>query len=180
MNEIKLPEMEWRNFKGIKDMPFNETKIVTVEKKKREKPVWYQKTVRRFTTYTQDKLRLQILTARLEREFPSNTAQISLSNGHSIGSTSDQTGEYGTKRLELEIEINDLILKIQEVDTFLNSLGTRERELIELKYLQRFNKDFWIAGEIMVAVRSYYRMKDELIILAAQMFGYVKREQIKF
>lgn len=158
----------------------NETEVVTEEKKKRKKPMWYQRTVRRFTMYSQDKLRLQILTARLETEFPSNTAQISLSPGRSIGSTGDQTGGFGSKRLELEIEIRNLSLKIREVDLILNSLGSTERELIELKYLQRFNKDFWIAGEIKMAVRSYYRLKDELIVMTAQLFGYVKREQISF
>ena len=154
--------------------------VVTEEKKKREKPMWYQRTVRRFTIYMQDKLRLQILMAQLETEFPSNTAQLSLSPGRSIGSTSDQTGGCGDKRLELELEIRDLRLKIREVDMILKSLGPTERELIDLKYLQRFNKDLWIAGEIRMAVRSYYRLKDELIVMAAQMFGYVKREQISF
>jgi len=158
----------------------DEAEVVTEERKKREKPMWYQRTVRRFTAYTQDKLRLQILIAQLETEFPSNTAQISLSPGRSVGSTSDQTGGCGGKRLELEIEIRDLRLRIRQVDMILNSLGSTEREVIELKYLQRFNKDFWIAGEIKMAVRSYYRMKDELIVMAAQMFGYVKREQISF
>ena len=158
----------------------DEAEVVIEEKKKREKPMWYQRTVRRFTTYTQDKLRLQILIAQLETEFPSNTAQISLSPGRSIGSTSDQTGGCGDKRLDLEIEVGDLRLKICQVDMILNSLGSTERELIELKYLQRFNKDLWIAGEIRMAVRSYYRLKDELIVMAAQMFGYVKREQISF
>lgn len=158
----------------------DESEVVTEQKKNRKKPMWYQGTVRRFTTYTQDKLRLQILMAKLETELPCNTAQISLSPGRSIGSTSDQTGRWGDKRLEIETEIRDLRLKIQEVDMILNSLGSTERELIELKYLQRFNKDLWIAGEIRVALRSYYRMKDELIVMAAQMFGYVKRDQISF
>ena len=157
-----------------------EDEVVTEEKKKREKPMWYQRTVHRFTTYTQDKLRLQILIEQLETKFPSNTAQISLSPGRSIGSTSDQTGGCGDKRLELEVEIRDLRLKIREVDIILNSLGSTERDLIELKYLQRFNKDIWISGEIRMAVRSYYRLKNELIVMAAQMFGYVKREQISF
>lgn len=152
----------------------------TEENKKRVKPLWYQQTIRRFTTYTQDKLRLQILMEQLEYEFPSNTAQISLSPGRSIGKTGDQTGRYVDKRLELETEIRELSLKIREVDMILGSLGKTERKLMELKYMQRFNKDFWIAGEIGMAVRSYYRLKDELIVLAAQMFGYVKREQISF
>ncbi|EGW39180.1 hypothetical protein [Desulfosporosinus sp. OT] len=154
--------------------------VETEEKKKRVKPLWYRQTIRRFTTYTQDKLRLQILIAQLENEFPSNTAQISLSPGRSIGRSSDQTGGCGGKRLELEIDIRDLGLKIREVDMILRSLGSTERKLIELKYLQRFNKDFWIAGEIKMAVRSYYRMKDELIVMAAELFGYVKRDQISF
>ena len=99
----------------------DEAEVVTEERKKREKPMWYQRTVRRFTAYTQDKLRLQILIAQLETEFPSNTAQISLSPGRSIGSTSDQTGGCGDRRLELELEIRDLRLKIREVDMILNS-----------------------------------------------------------
>ncbi|MDQ7096930.1 hypothetical protein REC12_25370 [Desulfosporosinus sp. PR] len=153
--------------------------VVIKEKKKREKPIWYQRTVRRFTTYTQDKLRLQILRAQLETEFPGNTSHISLSPGHAIGMVRDQTGEYGSKRSELEAEINDLKFKIQEVDIILNSLGSTERNLIELKYFQRFHKDFWIAGEIGIAVRSYYRLKEEIISMAAQMFGYAEREQVK-
>ncbi|WP_088227802.1 hypothetical protein [Desulfosporosinus sp. FKB] len=157
-----------------------EAEIVTTEKKKRVKPLWYRQTIRRFMTYTQDKLRLQILIAQLETEFPSNTAQLSLSPGRSIGSISDKTGGYAESRLEMEIEIRDLRLKIREVDMILNSLGSTEKKLIELKYMQRFNKDFWVAGEIGMAVRSYYRLKDELIVLAAQLFGYVKREQISF
>ncbi|EHQ88437.1 hypothetical protein [Desulfosporosinus youngiae] len=156
------------------------TEAATEEKKKRVKPLWYRQTIRRFTTYTQDKLRLQILIEQLEHEFPSNTAQISLSPGRSIGMTGDQTGSYANRRVELETEIRELRHKIHEVDMILGSLGKTERALIDLKYMQRFNKDFWIAGEIGMAVRSYYRLKDELIILAAQMFGYVKREQISF
>lgn len=157
----------------------DELKVVTKEKKSREKPMWYQRTVRRLTSYSQDKLRLEILNAQLETEFPSNTARMSLSSGRSFGYVSDQTGEYGSKRLELESEISELRLKVHDVDIFLNSLGSMERELINLKYFQRSNKDFWIAGEIMVAVRTYYRMKDELITMAAQMFGYLKGEQVK-
>ncbi|MGC7872596.1 hypothetical protein ACPUYX_13835 [Desulfosporosinus sp. SYSU MS00001] len=157
-----------------------EAEIVTSEKKKRVKPLWYRQTIRRFMTYTQDKLRLQILIVQLEIEFPSNTAQLSLSPGRSIGSTSNQTGGYAERRLELEIEIRDLRLKIREVDMIIDSLGSTERKLIVLKYMQRFNKDFWIAGEIGISLRSYYRLKDELIVVAAQLFGYVKREQISF
>lgn len=61
--------------------------------------------------------------------------------------------------MELETEIRGLRHKIREVDIILGSLGSAERKLIELKYMHRFNKDFWIAGEIGMAVRSYYRMK---------------------
>ncbi|WP_407306441.1 hypothetical protein [Desulfosporosinus sp. SB140] len=109
--------------------------VAAEEKKKRVKPLWYRQTIRRFTTYTQDKHRLQILIAKLETEFPSNTAQISLSPGRSIGSISDQTGRYVDRRLEMEIEIRDLRLKIREVDMIHNSLGSTERKLIELKCL---------------------------------------------
>ena len=33
----------------------DEAEVVTEERKKREKPMWYQRTVRRFTAYTQDR-----------------------------------------------------------------------------------------------------------------------------
>lgn len=149
------------------------------EVKKRERPEWYTKTVRRFYNYPAEKKRLEILSLRLEAQFPSQTAQYGLGAGYS-GGTSDHTGGCVSKRCEIELDIWRLSQRIREVEIAINSLGTEERQLIDLRYLNKHSRDWFVARQMQIPLRSYYRVRDELIVDAAVMFGYCTKDQVSF
>lgn len=150
------------------------------EENKRVKPDWYLKTIRRFYNYITEKKRLEVLKLRLEAQYPSQTAHYGIDAGFSSGGVGDQTGGCVSKRWELEEDIKSLKQRIREVETVLSAFGTEERQLIELRYLNRHSKDWFVARQMNIPLRSYYRMRDELIIYAAEMFCYVTRDQVSF
>lgn len=147
---------------------------------KREKPEWYRLTVRRFSNYPLDKVRLENKLMELAVRFPSQTTQVSSSPGHPSGSVGDQTGGCVGQRWDLEQEIGFLRMQNMQVERVLEAFSQEGRELIRLKYMEGYMKDWQIARELKMAVRSYYREKDKLVASAAVMFGYVTQEQISF
>jgi hypothetical protein len=153
---------------------------VVEEKKKRERPEWYKKTVRRFHSYREDKIYLDILVARYEAQFPSNTAQISLSPGRSIGTTGDQTGSNAAKRIQIENEIVELRLKIKEFEIVFNTFGKEQQKLIKLRYFERYKKDKDLYYELHMPKSTYRRVRDLIIFDTAIMFGFCTRDQVSF
>ncbi|GAB6172009.1 hypothetical protein JCM15765_14870 [Paradesulfitobacterium aromaticivorans] len=147
---------------------------------KREKPEWYRLTVRRFSNYPLDKVRLENKLMELEVRFPSQTTHVSLSPGHSSGAVGDQTGGYAGQRWQLEQEIGFLRMKNMQIEKVFATFSKEGKELIRLKYMEGYMKDWQIAKELNMAVRSYYREKDKLVAASAVMFGYVTQEQISF
>lgn len=158
----------------------DEAEVVTKEKKKRERPEWYKKTIRRFHSYREDKIYLDILVARYEAQFPSNTTQISLSPGRSIGSTGDQTGSNASKRIQLEREIVELRLKLKEFEIIFNSFGKEQQKLIGLRYFERYKKDKDLYYELHMPKSTYRRVRDMIILDAAVAFGFCARDQVSF
>lgn len=157
----------------------DETEVVE-EKKKRERPEWYEKTVRRFHSYREDKIYLDILVARYETQFPSNTAQISLSPGRSIGITGDQTGSNASKRIQIEREIVEQRLKLKEFEIIFNSFGKEQQKLIRLRYLERYKKDKDLYFELHMPKSTYRRIRDMIVFDSAVAFGFCSRDQVSF
>ncbi|MHB8065881.1 MAG: hypothetical protein ACYDG2_25245 [Ruminiclostridium sp.] len=146
------------------------------EKKKR--PAWYYETVKRLYQYPLDKKRLAVLNARLETEMPSATAQYSLAPAYT--GPGDQTGNIVSKRWETSEEINELRIKIREIEIASNGFGVDEKRIIDLRYFQRHNKDWWVARQVDIPLRTYYRIRDELVAEIAVSLGIIKRDQISF
>ena len=143
-----------------------------------KKPEWYELTVRQFIQYPSDLIRLENLQDRLIEKGPSVTAKVSQAPSRSIGSTSDQTGQLAAAKAELESEIEELQRHIKGTKRVLEYFGPEEKKLIELKYMNRFSKDWYVADELHLPLRTYYRMKDDVVAESAVMLGYAKREQV--
>lgn len=153
---------------------------VVEDKKKRERPEWYKNTVRRFHSYREDQIRMDILVARYEAQFPSNTTKLSLSPGRSIGSTGDQTGSNAAKRIQIQNEIVELRLKIKEFEIVFATFGKEQQKLIRLRYFERYKKDKDLYFELHMPKSTYRRARDMIVLDAAVAFGFCTRDQVSF
>lgn len=164
--------------KNKKDPTFLEgidkAEVVITEKENRKKPDWYLKTVRRFSSYNQDLVRLENLEEEYKVLFPSQTSVITAVPGCPSGFTGDQTGSLVGVRCEMERNISLLHIRIKQVERVLEAICKMGRGLIRLKYIEGYMKDWEICGQLNMSERSYYRFKDKLVIEAAKMFGYLK------
>ncbi|WP_242832411.1 hypothetical protein [Desulfosporosinus orientis] len=142
-----------------------------------KKPEWYMQTIRRLNQYPEDKKRLCILTAQLEREQPKLTAGYSLTPGGD--KISDQTGGIAAKRWETSQEIKECTLRIEEIDIILAGFEEDEKKLIELRYFSKHNYDWWVAEQVNLSLRTYYRVRDELVAEAAVLLGLYRRDQVR-
>ncbi|HWQ41072.1 MAG TPA: hypothetical protein VN456_03465 [Desulfosporosinus sp.] len=142
--------------------------------RKNKKPEWYMPTIRRLSQYPDDKKRLCILNAQLGTELPRTTASYSLTPGST--KISDQTGEIASKRWETAQEINECALRIREIEIILAGFGEDERKIIEYRYFSKHNYDWWVAKQMRIPLRTYYRVRDELLAEVAILLGIYKRD----
>ncbi|AFQ45161.1 hypothetical protein [Desulfosporosinus meridiei] len=142
--------------------------------KKSKKPEWYLLTIRRLSQYPEDKKRLCILNAQLGNELPKTTASYSLTPAST--KTSDQTAGIASKRWETAREINECTLRIREIDIILAGFGEDERKIIEYRYFSKHNYDWWVAKQMKIPLRTYYRVRDELLSEVAILLGIYKRD----
>lgn len=146
-----------------------------MEEKKR-RPDWYLKTIRRFYQYPLDKRRLEVLQARLEAALPSATAQYSLAPAYT--GPGDQTGNIASNRLEIEKEMKELMLRVKEIEIVLSSFNFEGKKLIEMRYFQGQNTDFYVYTEMHMAQATYFRFRDSLIHNSAVILGYYAERQM--
>lgn len=142
--------------------------------KRSKKPEWYMQTIRRLNQYPEDKKRLCILKAQLERELPKLTASYSLTPGGD--KISDQTGGIAAQRWETSQEMKECTLRIEEIDIILAGFEEDEKKLIELRYFSKRNYDWWVAEQLNLSLRTYYRVRDELVAEAAALLGLYRGE----
>lgn len=141
--------------------------------RKNKKPEWYLQTIRRLSQYPEDKKRLCILDAQLGNELPKMTASYSLTP-HST-EISDQTGGIASKRWETAQEINECKVRTREIEIILAGFGEDERKIIEYRYFNKHNYDWWVAKQVKIPLRTYYRVRDELLAEVAILLGIYKR-----
>lgn len=134
-----------------------------------DRPDWYIKTIRRLYQYPLDKKRLVILQMRIDSLFPKETATYSLAPAFS--GPSDQTGKIATARAEVNMEAGELNLRIKEVEVAIESLNYESRRLIEMRYFESGNTDFWVYHEMHMSQATYYRLRNRLIKSIAMILG---------
>lgn len=144
------------------------------ERKKR--PDWYMRTIRRFYQYPLDKRRLEVLEARLDATMPSATAQYSLAPAYT--GPGDQTGNIASNRLEISQEMRELKLRVKEIEIVLSSFNFEGKKLIELRYFQGQNTDFYVYHEMHMPQATYFRYRDSLIHNSAIILGYYIEKQM--
>jgi len=140
--------------------------------KKNKRREWYMQTIRRLYQYPQDKKRLSVLNAQLGNELPSVTASYSLTP--SPTGVSDQTGNIVSKRWETAREVNECVLRIREIEIVVNGLGKDEKKIIDYRYFSKHNLDWWVAKQLKIPLRTYYRVRDELLEEVAILLGIYK------
>ncbi|WP_243454448.1 hypothetical protein [Desulfosporosinus fructosivorans] len=140
--------------------------------KKNKKSEWYMQTIKRLSQYPDDKKRLCILNAQLGTELPRTTASYSLTPVSSR--TSDQTGGIAAKRWETTQEINECELRIKEIEIIIDGFGEDEKKIIEYRYFSKHNYDWWVAKQMKIPLRTYYRIRDALVAEAAILLGYIR------
>lgn len=139
---------------------------------------WYMQTIRRLYQYPQDKKRLSVLNAQLETELPNVTVSYSLTPAPT--GVSDQTGNIASKRWETAQEVNECVLRIREIEIVVNGLGEDEKKIIDYRYFSKHNLDWWVAKQMKIPLRTYYRVRDELVAEVAFLLGICKRDQVSF
>lgn len=75
---------------------------------------------------------------------------------------------------EAKEEARELTINNNEVDNIVGQLAEDEQELVKLRYFQRGSKDVDIMKQLSLSQSSYYRLRNQIILSAAKMFGYHK------
>ena len=141
-------------------------------KKKHKRHEWYMQTIRRLYQYPQDKKRLSVLNAQLGTELPNVTASYSPTPAPT--GVSDQTGNIASKRWEIAQEVNECALRIREIEIVVNGLEEDEMKIINYRYFSKHNLDWWVAKQLKIPLRTYYRVRDELVEEVAILLGICK------
>ena len=146
--------------------------------KRPKRPDWYMQTIRRLYQYPEDKKRLVVLESQLQTELPSVTASYSLTPRPS--GVSDQTGNIAIRRFETAQEIYECTLRIRAVESILGNQGEDEKKIITFRYFSTHNFDWWVAQELRLPLKTYYRLRDELIARVAVSLGICDKDQLSF
>lgn len=150
----------------------------TTPEKKPKRPDWYMQTIRKLYQYPEDKKRLAVLESQLKADLPSVTASYSLTPGSS--GVGDQTGNIVARRAETTREIYECTLRISAIESIMESREEDEKKIITYRYFSTNNLDWWIAKKLRIPLRTYYRLRDEMIAKVAVSLGICERDQLTF
>ena len=145
-----------------------------VKKRRTSDEEWFKKTEKHLSNYRIWEKRIFNLRLELDNLLPSCTPTYD-DTPVSGGTNSDQTGNLGGKRVEIEWEIKEKENKMKQVDTALSLLTEERKAIVMLRFIDLL-RDWQIydLSRIPLGKTLYYTERDAGMEIVAKTLGYLE------
>ena len=146
-----------------------------IKKRRRSDEKWFKDTERHLGHYEIWRTRIAFLKKELERKNPKTTPNYSVVGAVSGGTSSDQTADVGIGRADIDAEIDDLALRMEQIDDVLKAILTEEEEaIVRLRFIEAV-RDWQIIelSKVPLGKTLYYETRDRAMEKLAKCFGFL-------